>query len=134
MRIRLVVHHRTLDAEQRAQLIRCFQVGVARWADQIRDVIVRIEDVNGPKGGVGLRCQADALVRGLGQIQAHARGTHCDQVVRVTAQRLTACCWSVFKRRITARRSRPAHLIFDMMNTRGRPHSRALGGSLLDRG
>lgn len=56
MRIRLVVHHRTLDAEQRAQLIRCFQAGVARWADQIRDVIVRIEDVNGPKGGVGLRC------------------------------------------------------------------------------
>jgi hypothetical protein len=67
------------------------------------------------------------LVRGLGQIQARARGTNCDQVVRVTAQRLTACCWSVIKRRITSRRSRRAHLIADMVNTKGHLHSRALG-------
>src|SRR5690348_3708951 len=46
----------------RQRVLRCIQFQLARFAADLTSVRVRVEDTNGPKGGLDKRCQFD--VRG----------------------------------------------------------------------
>lgn len=54
----LSIHSRTipLTAPLRAQVERKIRFALDRIADHIRSIRVRVDDVNGPKGGIDKRC------------------------------------------------------------------------------
>lgn len=52
-----------LEPEERARLTERTALVLSRFAPRIDRVRVRIEDLNGPKGGVDHRCQVDLRVR-----------------------------------------------------------------------
>jgi hypothetical protein len=48
---------------------------LARFARRIRAIVVWLEDVNGPRGGIDTRCRIDIDLRPRGRISVFASGT-----------------------------------------------------------
>jgi ribosome-associated translation inhibitor RaiA len=59
-----------LTAEDRDDLRRKLTAGLARFAPRVERASVRIEDVNGPRGGVDKRCRIKVVLSGLPSVTA----------------------------------------------------------------
>lgn len=68
MEIEIQARSLELDATLRGFVVRRLYFALGRFCDRVRRVIVRLEDVNGPRGGVDKRCQMVLRVNGLPDI------------------------------------------------------------------
>lgn len=75
MELTLTARSVEMDAEDRRDLETRLRQTLARSSTRMRCVRVCLEDVNGPKGGLDQRCRIEALVTGLGPVDATGRGT-----------------------------------------------------------
>lgn len=87
-----------LDKEHREYLRRKLQRVSGNFAPQIERTSVRLEDVNGPRGGIDKRCQVKVVLRGLPSVYVDERHrsvqaaidgalARADQAVRQALQR-----------------------------------------------
>ena len=75
-------------AEFRERMARRVRLALGRHGPRIRTVSVRLVDVNGPRGGVDLRCRMVATLRGSGQVFAEAAGADPFEAGDVALERL----------------------------------------------
>ena len=59
---------------------------LARYAPQIERATVRVDDVNGPKGGVDLACKVKVVLSGLPSVVVEQRGADLPDVVTRAAE------------------------------------------------
>lgn len=62
-----------LDKEHREYLRRKLQRMSGKFAPEIERTSVRLEDVNGPRGGIDKRCQVKVVLRGLPSVYVDER-------------------------------------------------------------
>jgi ribosome-associated translation inhibitor RaiA len=75
--------------ELRERVERRASFALDRFADRIARVVVRVGDVNGPRGGVDQRCQVEVKLRSGASVRvahtAHDAGTAIDQAIHRAA-------------------------------------------------
>ncbi|WP_313953496.1 HPF/RaiA family ribosome-associated protein [Accumulibacter sp.] len=81
MQIEIHAHGFPLSEALRAHVERRFQFAVGRFEDRVQGVIVRLSDLNGPRGGVDKHCQVQLRLRGLPKIVI--KDTEADTYVAV---------------------------------------------------
>lgn len=96
----LHVHARNLplEHEDRTTLERRVLSALDRFADRVRRVDLSLVDVNGPRGGVDVRCHAHVALRDGMSVDVEARGESPLAAITIALGRL---------RRSVARRRRP---------------------------
>ena len=62
-----------LDADQRAYIRRKLGTKLGKFATSVARVIVRVEDVNGPRGGADQVCRIKVVLNGLPTVVVEAR-------------------------------------------------------------
>ena len=70
MRIELTSPHHDLDEQLHEHAERRFLFALSRFSNRLRTVRIRIHDVNGPRGGVDVRCTVDLRGPGLPPLRA----------------------------------------------------------------
>ena len=58
----------------RAHVTRRLEFGLGRFEDHIREASLRIEDLNGPRGGVDKLCQLEIRLDGRGTVRIEETG------------------------------------------------------------
>lgn len=58
-----------------------------RFASRITDLVVRLDDVNGPRGGRDIRCRIDVRLRGTRKLQVESRAGDAAEAVDRAAGR-----------------------------------------------
>lgn len=78
-----------------------FSQALSRFSPHVREVVVRVTDVNGPRGGVDKLCRAILTLDGGGVLVAEGRGESVGQAAAVAARRCQAQIrrWSAKRRR-----------------------------------
>jgi|CXWL01.1.fsa_nt_gi ribosome-associated translation inhibitor RaiA len=64
MEIEVRARHITLNDELRLHVMRRMHFALGRFDHGVRRARVRLEDLNGPKGGVDMRCSLELFVNG----------------------------------------------------------------------
>jgi len=111
MRLETRARHLPLDAHLRDHIERRVRSAVGRVAGHLRRVVVQLVDLNGPRGGLDVRCRIQAfldrshplVVESVGPDPYAAVSTAADRIGRTTVRSL--------ERRRTRRRrlgARPA--------------------------
>lgn len=73
MRVEIRSRAVALEAEMKESIRRRIGFVLGRYADRIRTVHVRIEDENGPKGGVDILCRVTVRGDGIGELHVEDR-------------------------------------------------------------
>lgn len=71
-------HHVSIEAHHREYMRERLGHKLGKYAPSIEHVHVRLEDLNGPKGGVDHECRIQVMLSGLGQIVVKDR--HMDVI------------------------------------------------------
>lgn len=87
MRVEIRSRTATLDAEMREYIRRRVGFVFGRYAGKIRSVHVRIEDENGPRGGVDLHCRVTVRGDGMGELHVEDQDQDLRTLVDRTVQR-----------------------------------------------
>ena len=75
---------------------------LAGITEHVKDVDIRLRDVNGPRGGIDKSCAITVAIRRLGVVFASARGVDAYATIDRAASRIR----SVLARRLSRRRDR----------------------------
>ncbi|MBL9148916.1 MAG: hypothetical protein JNM94_09510 [Phycisphaerae bacterium] len=67
---------------------RCLERAARPAAGRLREVLVRVRDLNGPRGGVDKACRMLAQVDGVGAISVEARARDFHESVVASAEKL----------------------------------------------
>lgn len=67
---------------------RCLERAARPAAGRLREVLVRVRDLNGPRGGVDKECRILAHVDGLGAISVESRSRDFHESVVASAEKL----------------------------------------------
>ncbi len=88
MNIRIKVHRLELSRELRSTMERriCFALG--RFGEAIRDVTVRLTDLNGPKGGIDKECLMVVKLRYGGEVLVQSNGKESMAALNYCADRM----------------------------------------------
>lgn len=88
MNIRLIARHldRTPTLIEHAQ--RRAAVAFARFGGGVRDLDIRISDVNGPRGGTGIACLARLRLVTGGNVQVEGTANSPEEGISVAVSRL----------------------------------------------
>jgi ribosomal subunit interface protein len=92
----------TLSDALKAYMERRLGFALAGIAAHVKDVEIRVRDVNGPRGGIDKSCAITVAIRRLGVVFASARGVDAYATVDRAASRIR----SVLTRRLSRRRDR----------------------------
>lgn len=79
---------------------------VGRFANRLAEILVRVEDINGPRGGVDTRCRITLKFKRGGQLTVNAVAANEFAAVARAAERARGRCVRAFKKRRKARRER----------------------------
>lgn len=79
--------NRDISAALRQHVERRFQFALDRFAARIERVDIRLEDVNGPRGGVDRRCRVDLVGRRSWRIHVEGSGATFEEAVDAAAAR-----------------------------------------------
>jgi ribosomal subunit interface protein len=77
---------------------RRLQFALGRFEEKLGRVVVRLSDVNGPRGGVDKRCQVDVLVRGRRPLRVESTDVSLHSAVDEAAQRVAQAVLRVLGR------------------------------------
>ena len=85
----LVVGEKTRVSEGLHDFItRRLHFALGRFAPEIAGVTARVEDVNGPRGGLDKLCRLEVRLRGLGEVLGESRAEDFEAAVAFAAERL----------------------------------------------
>ncbi len=99
MRLCITARRMGLDGSWRDDLEERLRLLLGSWTCRIRQARVYIEDVNGPRGGLDVRCAIEAALIPSGTITAQGLGTDVESAVRGAARRLVRRVKDEFYRR-----------------------------------
>jgi hypothetical protein len=88
MEIRFVDRSKQLTEANRERGERSLLFAVSRYGDEIQQITVYAEDVNGPRGGVDKRCVVRAKLRRGGSVEVRQDGTDFGQCLGLASSRL----------------------------------------------
>lgn len=109
--LRVDIRFRGLESSEslRAYILRRIHLQVRRLGKALAAVVVRLSDVNGPKGGVDKRCQVMLVRRGQGPVTIDEVSMDPYAAVDVAVERATlAAGRGIARERSTRRRPRAA--------------------------
>ena len=101
MRIEFVDRSKRMTTVHQEQAERNLLFALSRFSNHIDAVRVITEDTNGSKGGIDLRCFAQVVLRGLGNVEVTQHAVDVGSGMSVLARRLGR----VVARRLKARRA-----------------------------
>jgi CBS domain-containing protein len=93
----------TLDDDDRTYIRRRLGMKLGKFADNIERVTVRVEDVNGPRGGVDTSCRIKVVLSGLPSVTVETRGDSLED----TVNRALAGAERAVRRNVQRRRTKP---------------------------
>lgn len=70
-----------------ARMLRSFSLALSRFEDRIGSVRVRVDDVNGPRGGVDKRCTVHVRGRGEWAVRVEQSGADLYAAIDAAADR-----------------------------------------------
>jgi len=73
--------------ELRPYVERRLRFAFGRFAARVDEVIVRLTDVNGPRGGDGMRCRVEARLRGLAAVVVEDRASNLRHAIDLALAR-----------------------------------------------
>jgi len=76
--------------EQIEQISSLYQSALDRFTHAIREVDVRVTDINGPRGGVDKSCRVQLRLFPRGILTAKSVGVSCEHAAREACDRLKA--------------------------------------------
>ncbi len=88
MRIEIRTLNQGLAAHQREFIERRLLYALGRFGSRIRRVLVRVEDLNGPRGGLDKRCHVEAHLAGPGLLVVDVRDVELEPAVSRAAERM----------------------------------------------
>ena len=77
-----------IDQSQREYIERRLSFALGRFGSRIRRVMVRLEDTNGPRGGLDKRCHIEVRVPGRGVVVVDVRDVELEPAVSRAAERI----------------------------------------------
>lgn len=98
--LHLRVRHLELTPETQHQIRHRLRAALSRFGERIRRITVRLEDLNGPKGGVDLACRVKVDLRDQESIFVEEREATLSVVVDRVADRVA----EAMARRVDRRR------------------------------
>lgn len=98
--LHLRVRHLALTPETQLQIHHRLRAALSRFGDRIRRITVRLEDLNGPKGGVDLACRVKVDLRDRESIFVEDREATLPRLVDRVADRVS----EALARRVDRRR------------------------------
>jgi hypothetical protein len=99
-------HDVALTSDLRMFVVRSVSAAIGRFADRLVEVIVRIEDTNGPRGGADTRCRITLIFKRGGRLTVSAVATSEFAAVFRAANRARARCVRALTKRRSGRRER----------------------------
>ncbi len=87
MRIELKQRRVSVDQALREQVERCLHFALGRFSAHIARVVVRFDDINGPRGGVDTAVMLDVRLKPSGRILIREVDTSVASVIDAAAQR-----------------------------------------------
>jgi putative sigma-54 modulation protein len=103
MDIQITGRNVSLDPERRAHVERRLQYAIGRFDKRIAQVLVRLADLNGPRGGVDQHCRITVQFRPRGEIIIEECSADIDSAVSLAANRAGHAVRRELERRRTAR-------------------------------
>ncbi len=88
MQMQLDCQKLQLDQATREVAYRRVYYALARFADRVRHVRVRVADVNGPRGGVDTHCLAEARLASGGHVVAEVVDERVEPAISRAVERL----------------------------------------------
>ena len=85
-------------------ITRRLHFALGRFAPEIERVTTRVEDVNGPRGGVDQHCRMEVKLRGLENVLSEARADDVEEAVAFAAEGLGRGVARALERRRHAKR------------------------------
>lgn len=110
MRVDIFARNLELQPALRDLVDRRVRFALARFADRLLAVRVRLDDLNGPRGGLDMRCRMTARLRGGGQVDAEVTDLQVEPAICRCVDRLARRVRDARAARIVLRRRRRAHL------------------------
>jgi hypothetical protein len=88
MQIEIRSRNERMDRSRRAQVERRLLYSLGRFGDRVRRVLVRLEDLNGPRGGLDKRCHIEARLSDRGVLVVDVRDVELEPAVGRAADRI----------------------------------------------
>ena len=88
MRTDIRGYHLTISDALRTHIERRLHFALSRFGARILHVTVRLEDVNGPLGGIDKQCRMVVALSGAGHVQAEVLDSECVSAVDRAADRI----------------------------------------------
>ncbi|NLX98398.1 MAG: HPF/RaiA family ribosome-associated protein [Rhodopirellula sp.] len=107
--MRLVIRPRKFNLHEglRESLEMRVRFALSRFSPRIRDVLVTLEDVNGPRGGVDKRCQVVVSLTPRGRVSIDETEDSFETAIAHAAERAGRAVGRELERRQTTRASGP---------------------------
>ena len=88
MKIDIRTLNERLDRNERIFVERRLRFALAKFGDSVSRAIVRVEDLNGPRGGLDKRCHIEVRMRGRGVLVVEVRDVELGPAVARAAERM----------------------------------------------
>ena len=103
MRIQVFTRNVTLAPSLAEFIERRLQFALGRFSSRVNEVMVRLDDLNGPRGGVDQQCRIDASVLPSAHKTAAGKGASIHAAVCQAADRIARAVRKDLTRRRTCR-------------------------------
>lgn len=122
-----------LSADDKAALQKQFGRKLARFAEHITKVVVRFEDLNGPKGGVDTVCRIKLSVANMDDLVVEARAEDAATAARIAGRQAKISLERALRRRGTTSTTKRREETIARRASRAPPRQRPPGGSFIGR-
>lgn len=103
MRIQVFARNVTLAPGWMDFIERRLAFAIGRFASRIQEVVVRIQDLNGPRGGIDQQCHIDARILPCAWKSASGTGADLGTAITKAVDRIARCIRTDLDRRRTRR-------------------------------